>query len=149
MRRRPTVTLSALVVVLVAACGAPDDRPAGPASATPPPVSSETPSQTEPAPTDAGPTDAAPGATDEAPAEEIVLTIADFAFDVPVTVPPGAEVTVVNEDTSFHTVTAADGSFDVDAPGGQTVTFTAPEEPGEYAFSCTPHPQMTAMLTVG
>ncbi|MFP5335517.1 MAG: cupredoxin domain-containing protein [Actinomycetes bacterium] len=127
MRRSLTPTASALLALLVAACGAPDDGAPGAQDGTPPAAVTE---------------------TDEAPAEELVITISDFAFDVPATVPPGAEVTVVNEDSSFHTVTAADGAFDVDAPGGETVTFTAPEEPGEYAFSCTPHPRMTATLTV-
>jgi plastocyanin len=87
-------------------------------------------------------------ATSESAAEEVVITISDFAFDVPESVPPGAQVTVVNEDSSFHTVTSDDGAFDVGARNGEPVTFTAPEEPGEYPFHCTPHPNMTATLVV-
>lgn len=139
MRRSLTPTLSALLILLVAACGVPDEGAPGAGDGTPPAAVTET---------DGAPTEVGPEPTGEEPAEELVITISDFAFDVPATVPPGAEVTVVNEDSSFHTVTAADGAFDVDAPGGETVTFTAPEEPGEYAFSCTPHPRMTATLTV-
>lgn len=139
MRRSLTPTASTLLVLLVAACGAQDDGDPGAGDVTPPAAATQT---------DGTPTEPGAESTDEAPAEERVITISDFAFDVPATVPPGAEVTVVNEDSSFHTVTAADGAFDVDAPGGETVTFTAPDEPGEYAFSCTPHPQMTATLTV-
>ena len=85
----------------------------------------------------------------DATAEEVVIIISDFAFEVPDSVPAGATITVVNEDSSFHTVTADDGAFDQDAPGRESVTFTAPEEPGEYPFHCTPHPNMTATLVVG
>ncbi len=84
----------------------------------------------------------------EEPAEKVVITISDFAFQVPGPVPPGAEVTVVNEDSSYHTVTADDGTFDVGARQGEPVTFTAPEQPGDYPFHCTPHPNMTATLVV-
>ena len=49
-----------------------------------------------------------------------------------------------------HTVTADDGeTFDVEVPACESVTFTAPEESGEFAFHCTPHPQMTETLVVG
>lgn len=116
------------LVVLTAACG-----------------SSGEPSET-PVPTSSSERTAAPPGE---PVEETVVTISDFAFDVPESVPPGAEITVVNEDGSFHTVTADDGTFDVDVPGGETVTFTAPADAGEFAFHCTPHPQMTATLVVG
>lgn len=82
------------------------------------------------------------------PGEKVVLTISDFSVDVPESVPPGAAVTVVNEDGAPHTVTADDGTFDVGARQGEPVTFTAPDEPGEYPFHCTPHPNMTAALVV-
>lgn len=39
--------------------------------------------------------------------------------------------------------------FAVEVPTGESVTFTAPEESGEFAFHCTPHPQMTETLVVG
>jgi plastocyanin len=79
----------------------------------------------------------------------VVITISDFAFQVPDSVPPGAQITVVNEDSAYHTVTADDGTFDVGARQGEPVTFTAPEQPGEYPFHCNPHPNMTATLVVG
>lgn len=91
-------------------------------------------------------------ATDEdaAGAGDLVITISDFSFDVPDTVEPGAEITVRNEDGVGHTVTADDGeSFDVPVGPGEEVTFTVPEEEGEYPFHCTPHPQMTDTLVVG
>ena len=78
------------------------------------------------------------------------ITIKDFAFGDPITVSPGATVTVTNMDTAEHTVTADQGSaFDVEIQGGgATATFTAPSAPGTYAFHCTYHPGMHGTLTV-
>lgn len=78
------------------------------------------------------------------------ITIKDFAFGDPITVSPGATVTVTNMDTAEHTVTADQGSaFDVEIQGGGvTATFTAPSAPGTYAFHCTYHPGMHGTLTV-
>lgn len=87
--------------------------------------------------------------TEEAPAEEIVITIRDFEYEMPETVPAGAEITVVNEDTAPHTVTTTEtDDFDAIVQGGETTTFTAPSEPGEYPFICTYHPNMTGTLVV-
>ena len=89
---------------------------------------------------------ATPTAAPEAATAEITIT--DFTFKVPASVSPGAEITVTNEDESFHTVTADDGSFDVGARQGEPVTFIAPMEAGEYTFHCGPHPDMVATLVV-
>ncbi|WP_153397880.1 cupredoxin domain-containing protein [Ornithinicoccus halotolerans] len=101
---------------------------------------------------DATATDEDATATDEdaAGAGEVVITISDFSYDVPDTVQPGAEITVRNEDTVGHTVTADDGaSFDVAVGPGEEAIFTVPQEEGEYPFHCVPHPQMTDTLVVG
>jgi plastocyanin len=88
--------------------------------------------------------------TEAAPAEETTITIAGFEYVMPETIAPGATVTVINEDDAPHTVTAKDeGGFDVDVSGGETVTFTAPDEAGEYAVICTYHPAMSGTLVVG
>ncbi|RJT81056.1 hypothetical protein D6T63_07720 [Arthrobacter cheniae] len=85
-----------------------------------------------------------------APAEEAVITIADFEYQMPESIAPGAEVTVINEDDAPHTVTAkGEGEFNVEAGPGETVTFTAPEKAGEYEVICTYHPQMSGMLVIG
>jgi plastocyanin len=78
-----------------------------------------------------------------------VLTISGFAFGEPLTVPPGAKVTVRNADRAPHTVTAAGGAFDTRtiAPGA-TASFVAPSKPGTYRFACAIHPSMTGSLVV-
>lgn len=93
---------------------------------------------------------AAPGTTgaSDPAAAEAVIVISDFTFEVPDDVPPGAQVTVRNEDSVGHTVTADDGTFDVAVAPGEETTFTAPDEVGDYQFHCTPHPAMAGMLTV-
>ena len=140
MRARAAATsLSVLVLATTVACGGggePETAAPSPSASSPSASSSSGPS----------PDSAAPA---EEPSAEVVITISDFAFQVPDSVPPGAQITVVNEDMSFHTVTADDGTFDVGARQGQPATFTAPEQPGEYPFHCTPHPEMTATLVVG
>lgn len=83
------------------------------------------------------------------PAADARVTITDFTYSVPGTIKPGQTVTVVNEDSAPHTLTAKDkGGFDVEVAGGATLTFTAPKEPGEYGIICTFHPQMNGTLVV-
>lgn len=75
-------------------------------------------------------------------------TVQDYAF-APLTVAPGQVVPVLNADDEPHTVTADDGSFDTGAfDGGDPAGFTAPTQPGTYAFHCTVHPSMRGALTV-
>ena len=93
----------------------------------------------------------APSEATSAPAEPVgaTITIANMSFGDPVTVAPGAEVTVKNDDTPEHSVTSeTEGVFDKDVDGGESDTFTAPTEPGEYAFHCTYHPSMKGTLIV-
>jgi plastocyanin len=60
----------------------------------------------------------------------------------------GSTVTVENNDSVTHTVTADDGkSFDVQIKAGQTATFTAPAA-GTYKFHCKIHSNMHGTLTV-
>lgn len=70
-------------------------------------------------------------------------------FGAPLTVAPGATVTVVNSDSAEHSVTAdTDKAFDVDVDGKGTATFTAPTKPGTYAYHCSYHPSMHGELVV-
>lgn len=79
-----------------------------------------------------------------------LITIVDFEYETTGTIEPGAEVTVHNEDDVGHTVTSdEEGLFDVEVGPGETVTFTAPDEKGDYSYYCIPHPAMVSVLTVG
>jgi plastocyanin len=91
----------------------------------------------------------APGAAGETTAAASI-TIKDFAYGAPLTVAPGATVTVTNMDAAAHTVTADKGqAFDAKVAGhGGTATFTAPSTAGTYPYHCTYHPEMHGTLTV-
>ncbi len=127
-----TVCLSAAV----AACGSESsyttsEGDTGTATAT---ASPETTSETTSAPAQAtGPT----------------ITMANMSFGDPITVAPGAKITVKNDDSAEHSVTSqTEGTFDVHVDGGEQGTLTAPTEPGEYAFYCVYHPSMKGTLIV-
>ena len=138
------------MAVALAACGSSEDDPTATetaVSATPDPTSAEP----SPAPSTqpAAPTSADSSTPAGEPAAAATLTIAEFAFSPPTTVEPGATVAVENSDGVLHTVSADDGSFDVQVPAGSTGSFTAPTEPGDYSFVCNLHASMSAVLTVG
>lgn len=150
------ITLSLMLaasLVGVAGCGGPAEEPAADAPA---PDTSSSSMAAEPQP-DAGESMAAesPSSSEEPAAgateasEEVVITVEDFKFIGPESVSPGATITVINKDVAPHTVTSEEeGVFDVQFEGGETVTFTAPDEPGEYAYICSIHPAMMGTLVV-
>lgn len=79
------------------------------------------------------------------------IQIQDFGYHPsPLTVAPGATVTVTNLDGSDHTVTSDKaGAFSTDTVSkGKPVTFTAPSAPGTYTFVCTFHGSMHGTLVV-
>jgi plastocyanin len=77
------------------------------------------------------------------------ITISGMKFGEPVTVSPGAEITVVNKDVAEHSVTSqTKGQFDAEAEGNGTTTFSAPTTPGDYPFYCRYHPNMKGTLIV-
>jgi plastocyanin len=79
-----------------------------------------------------------------------VITIKNFSFGAPITVAPGAKVMVHNADSTTHSLSSDNGSFDAGdsvAPG-QTRTFVAPSKPGTYAFHCNFHAEMHGTLVV-
>ncbi|MGW3935182.1 cupredoxin domain-containing protein [Streptomyces sp. NBC_00024] len=120
---------AATVLLLATACADGDDEPA----------------PTSPSP--ASPTRSSPSAT----AGAVRITMKDFAFSpANLEVRPGEKITVVNEDSAAHTVTATEGdAFDTGSiAGGKSGTFTTPTKAGEYAFVCTFHPNMTGTLIV-
>lgn len=75
--------------------------------------------------------------------------IKKFKYTTPVSVSPGATVSVMNMDGENHTVTAdAGNAFDDKADAGKTTTFTAPMTAGSYPFHCTYHSNMHGVLVV-
>jgi plastocyanin len=74
------------------------------------------------------------------------LTIKDLTFSA-LTVKAGDTISIVNEDSFRHTVTADDGSFDVDVPAGATATLLIPEA-GSYAIHCKVHASMHGTIVV-
>jgi plastocyanin len=95
---------------------------------------------------------AAPVATpvaEEAAPENVAVEIVDFAFS-PQTleIAAGTTVTFTNNDTSPHTATADDDSFDTAAidPGfSASVTFDTPDT---YTYFCRYHEKMTGTIVV-
>ena len=80
---------------------------------------------------------------------DVVITITNFAYQGPVSISPGATVTVKNEDSQAHTVTSDQaGLFDAVVPGGGNVVFTAPTTAGSYTYHCTYHSNMHGTLVV-
>ena len=67
------------------------------------------------------------------PVQGPAITITALNFGDPLTVAPGAQVTVVNSDDVAHTVTSkVKGQFDVKVGGNAQTTFNAPTTPGRY-----------------
>jgi plastocyanin len=97
---------------------------------------------------------ASPTGTEEATsapaaAGAATIMIMNMSFGEPITVPPGAQVTIKNDDSAEHSVTSdTAGKFDVDVDGKEQGTLNAPTEPGEYAFHCKYHPSMHGTLIV-
>ncbi|MFF2846861.1 cupredoxin family copper-binding protein [Streptomyces sp. NPDC058001] len=81
-----------------------------------------------------------------------VIVIKNFAFEPStLTVAPGTKVTIRNEDSVTHTLTASGGGkpFDTgDIAAGASGTFAAPSGAGSYPYICTIHPFMKGTLTV-
>jgi plastocyanin len=75
------------------------------------------------------------------------ISIANFHFSA-ATAKAGSTMTASNNDTTKHTVTADDGSFDVTVDPGKSVTFTAPSTPAAVKFHCKIHSTMHGVLTV-
>lgn len=137
LSRSVLAVVAAVSLAGITGCGA-----QGGGTSTPPPAA------TSSSPSEAASSTSPSAAASEA-AGEALITIKDFAYDVPASVKPGTMVTVTNDDSAPHTVTAKDeGGFEVEVPAGETVTFEAPAEAGDYDIICTFHPQMTGTLVV-
>ncbi len=129
-RTAPLVLAAAAALLLVPACANGDN---------------ESPS------TPTSPAATSPASPSPSPDTAKRITTKNFAFSpATLTVRAGEKVTVVNEDSVAHTVTATEGkAFDTGSiEGGRSGTFTAPSAPGSYPFVCTFHPYMKGTLIV-
>jgi len=154
-------SVAVAVLIGVAGCSSPSENAGGQdspsasasesATAEPTePTESASPASPEETP-EKTPEKTAEKTPDDAPeAEPVVITITDFEFDGPESVAPGSTIMVENTDRSSHTVTSEDDSFVevIVEGGGDTGTFKAPSEPGEYAYICRFHPEMSGTLVV-
>ncbi len=148
-RRRIGVGLAgAVVVAALAGCGSSDS----PEASAPSSVSSSAGAATSSAgaaPSSAASTSSAPSTSSQPTAQAVVITIEKFDYSVPVSVSPGAMITVENKDGEKHTVTAdSAGAFDVEVDGDGSTSFKAPTAPGSYPFHCIFHSNMTGVLVV-
>jgi plastocyanin len=89
------------------------------------------------------------GSKDAGEGADGTIVAKDFSL-TDLTVGPGDPIKLENEGAATHTATADEAEFDLGpVAGGETSEpGTAPEEPGDYAFHCEIHPNMTATLTV-
>ena len=133
MSKNAGVTLRVLIALcvttlVIAACGAKSGNPSSRPATGSSPTASVPPTAT---------------------AQPKSITIENFSYMVPMAVPHGAQITVINKDSTAHTVTAdSAGGFDTEVPPNSQATFTAPKEPGPYPFHCTYHPTMHGQLAV-
>ncbi|MFJ8429932.1 cupredoxin domain-containing protein [Kitasatospora sp. NPDC094019] len=148
---RPSRTALAAVMsawLLLGAAGCSSGSGGGGGSSSPA-VSS--PAATSPAAS--SPAAASSSASSSAPAGAVTVTIKDFLFGpATLTVAPGTSITVTNQDSTGHTLTAIApnaGAFDTGLlEQGRSATITAPTAPGSYPFHCDVHPTMTGTLVV-
>ena len=132
-----------VLAVLLTGCGGGDTSPADAGSDS---ASSSNPSPSSGA---AGRGSKSPAPTSKA-AAAAVITIKDFAFEVPSGLHPGDQVPIRHEDGEAHTVTSRQkGAFDVKVDGGSTAMLTVPDQAGSYDFYCIYHSNMEATLEVG
>lgn len=150
--RSATALAAAWAALILSGCGNPEMSGSGaPAASTTPSQSQSVPAPSKPGGTGAaspGPSAAAPPAAAPPAGAPAEILIKAFKFSEQQSVSPGAEITVRNEDLEAHSVSADTGNaFDVIIQPGKG-TFTAPTEPGTYAYHCTFHGNMRGTLTV-
>src|SRR5215211_5182284 len=88
-----------------------------------------------------------PGSGDAESANDVTVSIIDFAFETPeLEIPAGTTITWVNDGQAIHTVTGPFGDSGVIQPG-DSFSFTF-DEAGSFDYVCQLHPQMTGRIVV-
>ncbi|MBT2538463.1 cupredoxin domain-containing protein [Arthrobacter sp. ISL-69] len=139
---------TAAAVIALSGCG--NGNPTGPGTGSSASPARTTEQSASVPPADTTRTQAAtpPAETPSGGAASAEILIKGFKYQGPETVAPGTLITVINEDTEAHTITADTGAaFDAVIKVG-TGTFTAPTEPGTYSYHCIFHANMHGTLTV-
>ncbi len=127
-RRLRLAALVATTCLTVVACGGDD--------------SDDTTNPTNPTSADSDANDPAPTNTDP---DDAAITIEDFEFAIPASVPAGS-VAIQNNDAAPHTLTDDAGSFDIAVDANASTTAEIPA--GTYEVHCEIHSTMTGSLTV-
>jgi len=126
-----------LPVAILAACGG-----SGSGSATSAPASAVA---SVAAPSDAGPSESAADAAGGGSA----VSIKNFAFaPASLSVAVGTTVTWTNGDSTAHTATADDGTFDSKNIAAGATFSQAFETAGTFPYHCSIHPNMTGTIEV-
>ena len=101
-------------------------------------------------PQSAAPLTSAPSSPSASQAAGSEIVISNMSYTVPPSVSPGQQLTIVNNDSANHTVTADENNlFDIRVSGGGgSASFTAPTTPGSYPFHCKYHANMHGVLIV-
>jgi plastocyanin len=90
-----------------------------------------------------------PTSSDQTPTTTNAVTIQNYAFSpATITVKVGDTVTWMNNDSTAHSATADDGSFDTGLfSPGQSKSFTF-KKAGTYTYHCSAHPYMKGTVIV-
>jgi plastocyanin len=132
-RRAGAVSLAAVLLLGLAACGDDDDDTAG--------------SDTEATTTEADAGGDTGGDTGGGAGDAVPYEVTEFSYQN-LSVPAGATIEISNSTGAPHTFTSDEGSFEAEFGADGTATVTAPSDPGDYPFHCEIHPSMQATLTV-
>jgi plastocyanin len=147
LKKAFAVPLLALALALIGGCGGGGDTSGttGEGAAT----------EAEPAETGAEGegTEAETPGNAPAPSGEAVraekVEIVDFSYDPdPVRIQVGGKVTWLNQDSSPHTATADDGSFDTGTLEEGKLKSETFKEPGTIEYHCSIHPEMHGTIEV-
>lgn len=81
---------------------------------------------------------------------ENTIEIKNFTFNPSdISANAGDVIQITNSDTTAHTVTADDNSFDTGTINpGETRTLVLPNQDGKFGFHCALHPYMRGSITI-
>ena len=144
-RMGPITAVLAALALGIASCGGGGDTTATESSAGAEEGATSAEAETE---LEQAPPESAPPPSGNAPRAEKV-EIENFAYNPdPVTIEEGGKVIWINRDSTPHTATADDGSFDtgeLDEGKLKSETF---KEAGEFTYFCRIHPNMHGTIRV-